>query len=301
MIDAPGNERVPAMLRRRQKKLLQRGTRSDVRTLKQISSSPMEARLGTPPSVSPSMSPTHTAVRVAIALCTSRSQRSARPRRGTARCTRSPVPSSIAAVLGRVLPRCRRGGIGSRPALAALAVLATLLAPPTVLAAAPNTTAATPKSRANANESAAAPATTPPASRLAGDPKPAARASEPAARPAERKREPAPERAAPRSPSRTAPHGARVAMRHKTHAAATGGSRTWAAQAAPPPADEPTPASSKPPGKKKISLDEFLVEGKREKPSAYYILRRSQLDHDWARLDARFSPLVLESVQDPLF
>lgn len=47
--------------------------------------------------------------------------------------------------------------------------------------------------------------------------------------------------------------------------------------------------------------DEFLVEGKLEKPSAYYILRRSSLDYDWARLDAKFSPLVLESVQDPLF
>jgi hypothetical protein len=54
-------------------------------------------------------------------------------------------------------------------------------------------------------------------------------------------------------------------------------------------------------GKKVFSLDEFLVEGKLEKPSAYYILRRSSLDHDWARLDARFLPLVLESVQDPLF
>jgi hypothetical protein len=56
------------------------------------------------------------------------------------------------------------------------------------------------------------------------------------------------------------------------------------------------------PGGRKISLeDEFLIEGKLEKPSAYYILRRSTLDYDWARLDARFSPLVLESVQDPLF
>ena len=47
--------------------------------------------------------------------------------------------------------------------------------------------------------------------------------------------------------------------------------------------------------------EEFLIEGKLEKPNAYYILRRSQVDFDWARLDARFSPLVLESVQDPLF
>jgi hypothetical protein len=61
-------------------------------------------------------------------------------------------------------------------------------------------------------------------------------------------------------------------------------------------------AKSKPGGKKSIALDDdFLVEGKLEKPDAFYILRRSSLDYDWARLDARFSPLVLESVQDPLF
>lgn len=55
------------------------------------------------------------------------------------------------------------------------------------------------------------------------------------------------------------------------------------------------------PGTRTIIEDEFLIEGKLEKPSAYYILRRSSLDYDWARLDAKFSPLVLESVQDPLF
>jgi hypothetical protein len=54
-------------------------------------------------------------------------------------------------------------------------------------------------------------------------------------------------------------------------------------------------------GKRTVIQDEFLVEGKLEKPSAYYVLRRSSLDYDWARLDAKFSPLVLESVQDPLF
>lgn len=53
---------------------------------------------------------------------------------------------------------------------------------------------------------------------------------------------------------------------------------------------------------RKISLDEdFLVEGKLEKPNAFFILRRSQSAYDWARLDAKFLPLVLESVQDPLF
>jgi hypothetical protein len=59
---------------------------------------------------------------------------------------------------------------------------------------------------------------------------------------------------------------------------------------------------SKPSGNKSISLDdEFLVEGKLEKPSAFYVLRRSATDYDWARMDAVFTPLVLESVQDPLF
>jgi len=54
-------------------------------------------------------------------------------------------------------------------------------------------------------------------------------------------------------------------------------------------------------GKKTVIEDEFLIEGKLEKPSAYYILRRSEVDFDWARLGATFTPLVLESVQDPLF
>ena len=57
-----------------------------------------------------------------------------------------------------------------------------------------------------------------------------------------------------------------------------------------------------PGGKKVISLDdEFLVEGQLEKPSAFYVLRRSSTDYDWARVDATMTPLVLESVSDPLF
>ncbi len=79
-------------------------------------------------------------------------------------------------------------------------------------------------------------------------------------------------------------------------------------------AQDPTPApdtsatasdSSTPKSKrsgKKISLDDdFLVEGKLEKPSAFFVFRRSAIEYDWARLDAQFAPLVLESVQDPLF
>jgi hypothetical protein len=39
-----------------------------------------------------------------------------------------------------------------------------------------------------------------------------------------------------------------------------------------------------------LTLDELTIEGKLEKPSALFILRRSSLDYDWARLDARFFP-----------
>lgn len=71
------------------------------------------------------------------------------------------------------------------------------------------------------------------------------------------------------------------------------------AKSAKAPATTPT---TNPGGKKVISLDdEFLVEGQLEKPSAFYVLRRSSTDYDWARLDATMTPLVLESVWDPLF
>lgn len=69
--------------------------------------------------------------------------------------------------------------------------------------------------------------------------------------------------------------------------------------ATPPGSKKPAPVKV---GKKVIAVDEeFLVEGRLEKPSAFYVLRRSSTDYDWARLDAVFTPLVLESVQDPLF
>lgn len=100
-------------------------------------------------------------------------------------------------------------------------------------------------------------------------------------------------------------------MRTEAAPAADDTDDTGAAGAA---GDAPEPATTEPSeqptttrgdrrsgGKRTIIRDEFLVEGRLEKPSAYYLLRRSSLDYDWARLDAKFSPLVLESVQDPLF
>lgn len=67
--------------------------------------------------------------------------------------------------------------------------------------------------------------------------------------------------------------------------------------------DRPRKTSGRKNGKKVIELDdnEFEIFGKLEKPSAFYVLQRSSTDHDWSRIDAKFTPLVLESVQDPLF
>ena len=68
------------------------------------------------------------------------------------------------------------------------------------------------------------------------------------------------------------------------------------------PAEPAKAAAGSPGSSKKISLDDdFLIEGELEKPSAFLLFRRSDLNYDWARLEVRFSPLVLESVQDPLF
>jgi len=74
---------------------------------------------------------------------------------------------------------------------------------------------------------------------------------------------------------------------------------TEASASAPSSSSTSKPTTS---GGKRISLDDdFLVEGKLEKPSAFFVFKRSSLDYDWARLNAQFAPLVLESVQDPLF
>jgi hypothetical protein len=63
-----------------------------------------------------------------------------------------------------------------------------------------------------------------------------------------------------------------------------------------------TPAPRAAGGKRRVVLDEELtIEGQLDKPNAFYVLSRAALDVDWARLDARFVPLVLESGQDPLF
>ncbi len=96
--------------------------------------------------------------------------------------------------------------------------------------------------------------------------------------------------------------GERVAMRTVAPAADEGDPPKRRKSKKKPSKDADEERASSDASDRRISLDEdFLVEGKLEKPNAFYILRRSQSGYDWARLDAKFLPLVLESVQDPLF
>ncbi len=171
--------------------------------------------------------------------------------------------------------------------LAALILLATVLASKSVYAFAPAATAA--------------PRTTQAAAPSADAPSPDARAARPnAARTEPASTKPTTESREPTGPQPTAkPSAQRDASAAKAEPPARA---ARAKRQSPPPKAGAKGTKAATGGKKSISIDDdFLIEGKLEKPNAYFILRRSSVDFDWARLGATFSPLVLESVQDPLF
>lgn len=112
--------------------------------------------------------------------------------------------------------------------------------------------------------------------------------------------EPLPDRAAPPPANKLAMVGPAPSSGPTPDAEANPdtGSSAGGSTAASRAGDDDRPAS----GRRRIRVDDdILIEGKLEKPSAFFILKRSQTDYDWARLSAKFLPLVLESVQDPLF
>ena len=45
----------------------------------------------------------------------------------------------------------------------------------------------------------------------------------------------------------------------------------------------------------------FVIEGRIQKPNAFYVLQRSQINYDWAQLDKNFVPGILESVKENPF
>ena len=45
----------------------------------------------------------------------------------------------------------------------------------------------------------------------------------------------------------------------------------------------------------------FVIEGRIQKPNAFYVLQRSQINYDWSQLNQDFTPRILESVRNSPF
>ena len=45
----------------------------------------------------------------------------------------------------------------------------------------------------------------------------------------------------------------------------------------------------------------FVIEGRIQKPNAFYVLQRSQINYDWAALKKNFIPRILDSVEKSPF
>jgi hypothetical protein len=55
-------------------------------------------------------------------------------------------------------------------------------------------------------------------------------------------------------------------------------------------------------GKKVYKITQgFVIEGRIQKPNAFYVLQRSQINYDWAALKQKFVPRILEAVRKSPF
>jgi hypothetical protein len=73
---------------------------------------------------------------------------------------------------------------------------------------------------------------------------------------------------------------------------------------APPPADAPTKVSIQkgPNGRKTyIIKDEIRIEGKIQKPEAFFFYQKSSINYDWQELKKDFIPKILDSVSHAPF
>lgn len=51
-------------------------------------------------------------------------------------------------------------------------------------------------------------------------------------------------------------------------------------------------------GKKVYRITQgFVIEGRIQKPNAFYVLQRSQINYDWAGLKQKFVPRILDAVR----
>ena len=44
-----------------------------------------------------------------------------------------------------------------------------------------------------------------------------------------------------------------------------------------------------------------MIEGRIQKPNAFYVLQRSQINYDWAALKKNFIPRIVETVEQSPF
>jgi hypothetical protein len=55
-------------------------------------------------------------------------------------------------------------------------------------------------------------------------------------------------------------------------------------------------------GKKVYRITQgFVIEGRIQKPNAFYVLQRSQINYDWTRLKQKFVPRILDAVRKSPF
>ncbi len=68
-------------------------------------------------------------------------------------------------------------------------------------------------------------------------------------------------------------------------------------------ADSPKVKVERGAGGKKVYVIKtgFVIEGRIQKPNAFYVLQRSQINYDWAALKQDFVPNILDSVRKSPF
>lgn len=75
-----------------------------------------------------------------------------------------------------------------------------------------------------------------------------------------------------------------------------------AAQPAPGKDAEPKVKVERRGGKKVFRITTtFVIEGRIQKPNAFYVLQRSQINYDWAKLKQDFVPRIVHSVSKSPF
>lgn len=76
----------------------------------------------------------------------------------------------------------------------------------------------------------------------------------------------------------------------------------WAQQAPSGEAKAPKVRVERRAGKKVFRIEtSFVIEGRIQKPNAFYVLQRSQINYDWVKLKQDFVPRILETVKSAPF